>query len=56
MQGNRFLQGRVPGWLDTEVASRLNDVAGQVGGYHYSGLEAVEEALANIPLVKKYLA
>jgi hypothetical protein len=55
-EGKHFWQSRVPGWLNTEVVSRLHDALGQIGGYHYSGLDAVEEALANIPLVKKFLA
>jgi hypothetical protein len=54
--GKHFWQSRIPGWLNTFVVSRLHAALGQTASYHYSGLDAVEEALANIPLVKKYLA
>jgi len=45
---------RVPGLMNTFVVNRLLNAHGGTG-YHYSGLDAVEEAFANIPLVQKYL-
>ena len=53
--GKQFWQDRVPGWLGFYVVSQLGDALGQTGGYYYSGLDAVENAFADIPLVKKYL-
>jgi hypothetical protein len=55
LRGNHFLQQRVPGWLGTEVVTRLNQALGETGSYHYSGLDAIEKALADNPLVQKYL-
>jgi hypothetical protein len=52
--GNQWWNHRVPGWLNTLVVRRLLDHAGGAG-YLYSGLDAVETRLANIPLVQKYL-
>jgi Domain of unknown function (DUF4365) len=52
-EGNHFWQTRVPGLLNMFVVTRLRQAYGT--GYHYSGLDAVEKALDNIPLVKKYL-
>ena len=54
-KGNHFWRHRVPGWMGTYVLTRLNQAVGGTG-YHYSGLDAVEGELANIPLVKRYLA
>jgi hypothetical protein len=54
LRGNHFLQQRVPGWLGTEVVTRLNQALGETGSYHYSGLDAIEKALADNPLVQKY--
>jgi hypothetical protein len=53
LRGNHFLQRRVPGWLGNEVVRRLQEALG--GSYYYSGLDAVEKAFADIPLVQKYL-
>jgi hypothetical protein len=53
-EGNHFWQTRVPGSLNQFVVTRLRQALGGTG-YHYSGLDAVEEALANLPLVQKYL-
>lgn len=44
---------RVSGLLMHYVILRLHNAHG--GEYVYSGLDAVEAALANIPLVQKYL-
>jgi len=52
-EGNHFWQTRVPGSLNMFVITRLKEAYGN--GYHYGGLDAVETALANVPLVKKYL-
>jgi hypothetical protein len=52
-ESNPFWQHRVPGLLNQFVVTRLRQVHGT--GYHYIGLDAVERALANIPLVRKYL-
>jgi hypothetical protein len=54
-QGKHFWQMRVPGLLNFYVVNRLNQALGGTGGYHYSGLDAVEAALAGLPLVQKYL-
>jgi hypothetical protein len=40
--------------MNMYVVTRLAQASG--AGYHYGGLDAVKEALENIPLVKKYLA
>jgi hypothetical protein len=52
-EGNHFWRHRVPGLLNQFVVTRLRSVHGT--GYHYSGLDAVETAVANLPLVKQYL-
>jgi hypothetical protein len=54
LQRNRFWQTRVPGSLNQYVVTRLRNALGATA-YHYSGLDAVEAAFANLPLVKKYL-
>jgi hypothetical protein len=51
--GDHFWNQRVPGLMNTFVVSPLRNAHGV--GYHYSGLDAVEEAVANVPLVQKYL-
>lgn len=51
--GNNFWSVRVPGWLGIVVNDRLNRALGEAG-YHYAGLDAVEETLASDTLVKKY--
>jgi hypothetical protein len=53
-EGNHFWQTRIPGSLNVYVVTRLAQALGGTG-YHYSGLDAVEDALANIPLVQRYL-
>jgi Domain of unknown function (DUF4365) len=53
-EGNHFWQTRVPGLMNMYVVTRLAQASG--AGYLYGGLDAVKEALENIPLVKKYLA
>jgi len=52
-KGNPFWNMRVPGNLNQYVVSRLRQTS--ENGYLYSGLDAVEAALADIPLVKQYL-
>jgi hypothetical protein len=52
-EDNHFWQMRVPGLLSMYVVTRLRQAHGI--GYHYSGLDAVEAALADVPLVRKYL-
>ena len=53
-KGNHFWEHtRVPGLLRQFVVTRLKEAHGN--GYVYSGLDAVEAALANLPLVKTYL-
>jgi hypothetical protein len=51
--GNNWWRERVPGLMNMFVVNRLHGA--HATGYHYSGLDAVEAALANIPLVQKYL-
>lgn len=51
--GDHWWRTRVPGCMNTFVVNRLRTAHGT--GYHYSGLDAVEAALASIPLVQKYL-
>jgi hypothetical protein len=51
---NRFWQHRVPGILNMSVVTRLNRALGEAR-YQYSGLDAVEAALGELPLVQKYL-
>jgi Domain of unknown function (DUF4365) len=53
-KGHHFWQTRVPGSLNQYVITRLRRAMGGTG-YHYSGLDAVEAALANVSLVQKYL-
>ena len=50
---DHFWKHRVPGNLGSHVVNRLQQLAG--GNYHYSGLDAVEAAIAALPIVKKYL-
>jgi hypothetical protein len=53
-EGNHWWNARIPGWMNTYVVQRLlchTDGA----RYHYSGLDAIEEALADVPLVQKYV-
>jgi hypothetical protein len=52
-EGNHWWKTRVPGLLHICVVNRLHTAHGT--GYAYSGLDAVEAAVANIPLVQKYL-
>ena len=52
-EGNPFWSTRVPGLLSAYVVTRLMQAYGS--RYYYSGLDAVENALANVPLVQKYL-
>ena len=51
--GNHFWQMRVPGALNMHVVTPLRQAHGP--GYHYSGLDAVEAALANVSIVQRYL-
>jgi hypothetical protein len=53
--GNRWWERRVPGGMTTHVVQRLLVAHTGGTGYLYSGLDAVEATLANIPLVQKYL-
>jgi hypothetical protein len=53
-EGDHFWNTRVPGLLNTFVVTRLRQAVGDTG-YHYSGMDAVETELANIPLVQRYL-
>jgi Domain of unknown function (DUF4365) len=52
-KGNQFWHTRVPGSLNMFVVTALNRAYGN--GYHYSGLDAVEAALAKVPIVETYL-
>ena len=52
-KGDPFWQLRVPGLMNQHVVHPLMGL--HPGGYFYSGLDAVEEAIANLPLVKNYL-
>ncbi len=52
-EGNHWWRRRVPGWMNTSVVHRLRAAHG--AGYLYSGLDEVEAAITNIPLVQKYL-
>jgi hypothetical protein len=52
-EDNHFWNTRIPGAMNHYVITRLRQLHGT--GYHYSGLDAVEAALANVPLVQKYL-
>jgi hypothetical protein len=53
--GNPFWNARIPSpMMDTYVVQRLSRHT-DGASYHYSGLDAVEEAFAEIPLVQKYL-
>jgi hypothetical protein len=54
-EGHSFWDFRVPGELYTSVVNKLWQAFGATD-YVYSGLDAVEEALANIPLVHTYLS
>src|SRR5262249_22293406 len=47
--GKAFWQFRVPGLLNQYVVPKLRKAYGS--GYHYSGLDAVEATIAQIPLV-----
>jgi hypothetical protein len=47
---------RVPGWLGSFINGALNAALAQPGHYYYRGLDAVEQALEEIPLVKDYLS
>jgi hypothetical protein len=51
--GNHWWRTRVPGLMNMFVVSPLRNLRGT--GYQYSGLDAVEAALANVQLVQKYL-
>jgi hypothetical protein len=55
IKGNNFLLGRVPGWLGTVVVRRLHEALGETDSYYFAGLDAVRKALADNPLVQKYL-
>jgi hypothetical protein len=52
---NLLWNHRIPGQLGQIVPWGLLRALGQQGGYLYAGLEAVENTIANDPLVKKYL-
>jgi hypothetical protein len=53
-EGDHFWNTRIPGLLNMYVVSRLRQAIGNTG-YHYSGMDAVETALANVPLIQRYL-
>jgi hypothetical protein len=55
--GKAYLQERVSGQLGQIVNRSLNKALGEPeGGFLYAGIEAVERAIADLPIVKRYLA